>query len=70
MAVMVSKVKGTPLDWPDMGTEKPALDKVKLDEESPENETSLWSRSIEDPIKELSIDCVVSDLGFLAACVA
>lgn len=52
--------------------EEPALEKVGLEEETAGSEESPkeWSWSMEGPAKELSAIWVLSDLGFLAACVA
>ena len=58
-------------EWPDMGKEEPALEKVGLDDETPVREESPreWS-SIEEQVKEFSAVWLLSVLGFLAAWVA
>lgn len=72
MPAMASRDRGAPTGWPGMGTVKaaPALEKLGLEEETPGSEASPWSWSMEGPAKELSINWVLSVLGFLAACVA
>lgn len=72
MADMVSRDRDAPLDWPGMGTGKaaPALEKLGLDEGTPESVASPGSWSMEGPGKELSVNWAFSLLGFLAACVA
>lgn len=71
---MLSRVRGALPDGADEGPVKvtPALEKLEFEEETARSEPSPkeWSWSKEGPAKELSDSWTLSDLGFLAACVA